>query len=68
MFHNSFTEKLIPLSKAAPKFGLQPDTIRKKIVAGEITGAEKINGRWYFTESNLNKAIQNFRGANREKD
>ena len=62
-----YTPKLIPLSKASQKFGLQADTIRKKIVAGEITGAEKINGRWYFSEGNLNKAIQKFRGAGHER-
>ena len=55
------SEKLIPLSKAAQKFGLQPETIRKKIIAGKIRGAERINNRWYFTELSLHEAIQNLR-------
>ena len=57
------TEKLIPLSQAAHKFGLQPETVRKKIVAGQIHGAERIQGRWYFTESSLHQAIQTLRGG-----
>lgn len=60
---HKISEKLIPLSRAAHKFGQQPDTVRKKIIAGKIQGAERINGRWYFTEISLHKAIQKLRGG-----
>ncbi|BBP45119.1 hypothetical protein THMIRHAS_04920 [Thiosulfatimonas sediminis] len=60
---HQISEKLIPLSKAAQKFGQQPETVRKKIIAGQIKGAERINGRWYFTEISLCNAIQNLRGG-----
>lgn len=54
-------EKIIPLSQAAQRFGLQHDTVRKKIIACEITGAFRIKNRWYFTEESLNKAVSKYR-------
>lgn len=42
--------QLLSLSMAAPRLGLKPDTVRKKIKCGEIVGALKIKGRWYLTE------------------
>ena len=39
-------ELWLPLRQAGPRLGLRPDTVRKKLRRGELTGRKTNDGSW----------------------
>jgi len=50
-------QKLIPLSTVAVNLGIKPETLRRKVRAGQIS-AYKIGKAWHFSENAIDSFLR----------
>ncbi len=59
-------DPLVPLSEAARRLGVDPDTLKRRIVRGELC-AVRVLGRWRIPESVVRSFVEEHDGGKAEE-